>query len=149
MEWKNPKQKWNAISSSKNGSNVYITIDLEYQSILESELNRRVTETNALSATGLILNPQTGEILALATSPGFDNNEFFSSNAKNHRIRSITDQFEPGSTFKPFAAISGITNQIMEIYDEFNCENGEYIYYDIPIRDHEKEGILSLSTNNI
>ena len=128
----------------KNGSNVYITIDLEYQSILESELNRRVTETNALSATGLILNPQTGEILALATSPGFDNNEFFSSNAKNHRIRSITDQFEPGSTFKPFAAISGITNQIMEIYDEFNCENGEYIYYDIPIRDHEKEGILSL-----
>ena len=128
----------------KDGCNIYITIDLDYQSILESELNRRASETNASSATGLILNPQTGEILALATSPGFDNNEFFSSNAKSHRIRSITDQFEPGSTFKPFAAIAGISNKIMEAYDEFNCENGEYIYYDIPIRDHEKRGILSL-----
>ena len=59
-------------------------------------------------------------------------------------IRSITDQFEPGSTFKPFAAIAGISKNIMGVYDEFNCENGEYIFYDIPIRDHEKRGILSL-----
>ena len=64
-------KKWNALPCSKDGCNIYITIDLDYQSILESELNRRASETNASSATGLILNPQTGEILALATSPRF------------------------------------------------------------------------------
>ena len=52
-----------------NGNNIQLTIDLEYQSILEEELLKRQIETNAASATGIILNPQDGEILAMASTP--------------------------------------------------------------------------------
>ena len=57
-----------------DGSNIQLTLDLEYQSILEEELLKRQTETNAVSATGLIMDPQTGEVLAMASTPGFDFN---------------------------------------------------------------------------
>ena len=59
-----------------NGNNIQLTIDLEYQSILEEELLKRQLETNAVSATGIILNPQNGEILALGSTPGYNNNPF-------------------------------------------------------------------------
>ena len=62
-----------------NGNNIQLTIDLEYQSILEQELLKRQVETNAKSATGIIINPQSGEILAMASVPGFDNNNFSES----------------------------------------------------------------------
>ena len=83
-----------------NGCNVQLTLDLEYQSILEEELYHRQIETKAIAATGIIMNPQTGEILAMASTPGFDNNKYSLSSPDLHRVRSITDQFEPGSTFK-------------------------------------------------
>ena len=127
-----------------DGSNIQLTLDLEYQSILEEELLKRQMETNAVSATGLIMDPQTGEVLAMASTPGFDNNKFSSSKADLHRIRSITDQFEPGSTFKVVSAVSAIYNKKISLKEEFNCENGEYQYYTIPIRDHEKYGMLTL-----
>ena len=62
-----------------DGCNIQLTLDLEYQSILEEELRRRQIETKAISATGIIMNPQTGEILAMASTPGFDNNKFGTS----------------------------------------------------------------------
>jgi len=127
-----------------NGYNVQLTLDLEYQSILEEELLRRQTETKAVSATGIIMNPQTGEILAMASTPGFDNNKFSNSSPEQHRIRSITDQFEPGSTYKIVPALAAISNNKIGLTEEFNCENGEYKYFNIMIRDHEKRGMLTL-----
>ena len=127
-----------------NGYNVQLTLDLEYQSILEEELLRRQTETKAVSATGIIMNPQTGEILAIASTPGFDNNKFSNSSPEQHRIRSITDQFEPGSTYKIVPALAAISNNKIGLTEEFNCENGEYKYFNIMIRDHEKRGMLTL-----
>ena len=128
-----------------NGNNIQLTIDLEYQSILEEELFKRQLETNAASATGVILNPQDGEILAVASTPGFNNNFFNKSDPNNHRIKAITDQFEPGSTYKVVSAISALYHNKIYPSEEFNCENGEYQYYTIPIRDHEKHSILSAS----
>ena len=89
-----------------NGSNIQLTINMEYQAILQEELLKRQNDTASKSATGIIMNPQTGEILAMATTPGFDNNNFNSTNPNYHRIRAITDQFEPGSTYKVISAIS-------------------------------------------
>ena len=127
-----------------NGCNVQLTLDLEYQSILEEELLRRQTETKAVSATGIIMNPQTGEILAMASTPGFDNNKFSSTLPDYHRVRSITDQFEPGSTFKVVSAVSALAENKVSLTEEFNCENGEMDYYTIKIRDHESHGMLTL-----
>ena len=128
-----------------NGNNIQLTIDLEYQSILEEELFKRQLETDAVSATGIILNPQNGEILAIASTPGFNNNLYNKSDPINHRIKAITDQFEPGSTYKVVSAISALYNNKIYPNQEFNCENGEYQYYNVPIRDHEKRSMLSAS----
>ena len=130
-----------------NGSNIQLTIDLEYQSILEQELLRRQIKTGALSATGIIMDPETGAVLAMASTPGFNNNNFNSSNPEYHRIKSITDQFEPGSTYKIVSAVSGLNNDIINLENEFNCENGTYQYYTIRIEDHGNEqgyGMLTL-----
>ena len=128
-----------------NGNNIQLTIDLEYQSILEEELLKRQLETDAVSATGIILNPQNGEVLALGSTPGFNNNYFNDFNPGYHRIKAITDQFEPGSTYKVVSAISALTNDIVKPNQEFNCENGHYQYYTISIRDHQPYSMLSTS----
>ena len=127
-----------------DGCNIQLTLDLEYQSILEEELKRRQIETNALSATGIIMNPQSGEILAMASTPGFDNNKFETSVPTQQRIRAITDQFEPGSTFKVVSAVSAISKNRVSLEEEFNCENGKYDYYNITVRDHDEHAMLTL-----
>ncbi len=130
-----------------NGSNIQLTIDLEYQSILEQELLKRQIKTEAISATGIIMDPETGEVLAMASTPGFNNNKFSSSNPEYHRIKSITDQFEPGSTYKIVSAVSGLNNDIITLENEFNCENGTYQYYTVEIKDHGNDkgyGMLTL-----
>jgi cell division protein FtsI/penicillin-binding protein 2 len=58
-----------------DGSNVELTINIEYQTILQEELARRLEETKAVNATGIIINPQTGEILSVASFPDFDPNK--------------------------------------------------------------------------
>jgi len=127
-----------------DGCNIQLTLDLEYQSILEEELKRRQIETNALSATGIIMDPQSGEILAMASTPGFDNNKFETSVPTQQRIRAITDQFEPGSTFKVVSAVSAISKNTVSLEEEFNCENGKYDYYNITVRDHDEHAMLTL-----
>ena len=131
--------------SPNDGCNIQLTIDLEYQSILEEELDRRQIQTNAISATGIIINPQNGEILAMASTPGFDNNKYSNSSPDNHRIKSITDQFEPGSTYKIVSAVSALLDTSFNFKDEYNCQSGEMDYYGIPIRDHEPHVNLTLS----
>ena len=130
---------------SINGSNIQLTIDLEYQSILEEELKNRQDETSSSSATGIIMDPETGEILAMATTPGFDNNHFGSSRPELHRIKSITDQFEPGSTFKVVSTVSALYNGLINLHDEFNCENGSFEYHTKKITDHESYSMLTAS----
>ena len=128
-----------------NGNNVKLTIDLNYQSILQEELKRRKKETNSISAMGIIMNPQTGAILAMASVPDFDNNYFSNYKIDNHHCRTITDQFEPGSTFKIVAAVAALAENKISLTEEFNCENGVFTYFDSEIEDHEPYGQLTLS----
>ena len=92
-----------------NGDKVKLTIDLNYQSILQEELKRRKKETNSISAMGIIMNPQTGAILAMASVPDLDNNYFSKYKIDNHYCRAITDQLEPGSTFKIVADVAAVS----------------------------------------
>ena len=130
---------------SIDGSNIQLTIDLEYQSILEEELKKRQEETSSSSATGIIMDPETGEVLAMATTPGFDNNHFGSTRPEFHRIRSITDQFEPGSTFKVVSTVSALYDGLISLNDEFNCENGSFEYHTKKVTDHESYSMLTAS----
>ena len=129
---------------SVDGSNVKLTIDLNYQSILQEELKKRKKETNSLSAMGVIMNPQTGAILAMASVPDFDNNYFSKYKINNHHCRAITDQFEPGSTFKIVTAVAALSENKISLTEEFNCENGKFEYFNQIVKDHEPYGQLTL-----
>ena len=145
--WKGKYQSRSGLpySPATNGDNITLTIDLQYQSILQEELKKRKKETNSISAMGIIMNPQTGAILAMASVPGFDNNYFPNYKIDNHHCRIITDQFEPGSTFKIVAAVAALAENKVSISEEFNCENGSFNYFGSKIEDHEEYGQLTLS----
>ena len=128
-----------------DGSNIQLTIDLDYQCILQEELARRMEQTGAAGATGLLMNPHTGAILAMASLPDFDPNHPENSKTEYQKIKSITDQFEPGSTFKIVAATAAVELKTVSPEQEFNCENGSYLYNNLLIIDHEEFGLLNFS----
>ena len=126
-----------------DGANIQLTIDLEYQSILQEELGRRMNEANAKGAMGILMNPETGAILAMASLPSYDPNNPMSSPIENQKNKIITDQFEPGSTYKVVAATAAVATNTVSLYDEFFCENGQYTIAGKTISDHEKFGFLT------
>ncbi len=133
-------------TSPQNGHNVQLTIDIEYQSILENELLEQKNITGAKSATGIIMNPETGEILAMASVPGFDPNHPGDYSVENQKIKAIVDQFEPGSTFKIVSASTALDKNISDVNDDFFCGNGSIDYNGRKIRDHESYGVLTFSS---
>ena len=128
-----------------NGSDIRLTLDLNYQSILQEELIRRMKETESKSAMGLIMNPQSGAILAMSSVPSFDNNNFSKFSISQHHSKVLTDQFEPGSTFKIVAATAYLAEDKVSLEQEFSCENGEFDYFGSKIKDHEPYEQLTIS----
>ncbi len=126
-----------------DGANIQLTIDLEYQSILQEELARRVNESNAKGAMGVLMDPQTGAILAMASLPDYDPNRPSASPTENQKNKAITDQFEPGSTYKVVAATAAVATQTVSLFDEFYCEDGQFTVAGKTITDHEKFGLLT------
>ena len=126
-----------------DGADIQLTINIEYQSILQEELLKQLKKTGALTASGVIINPQTGAVLAMASQPDFNPNQPNKSATENQKIRPCTDQFEPGSTFKIVAATAAIDNNLVNIDDEFDCENGTYQYKSVTINDHKPHSILT------
>lgn len=85
---------------ARHGDSLILTLDKDIQFESEQILKRLVEEFSAQRAAALVLDPETGEILAMANAPGFDANEFGDTPPEIRRNRTVTDQFEPGSTFK-------------------------------------------------
>lgn len=109
-----------------NGKNIVLTIDLEYQSIAESELRKGIERNNAESGLVVMLEPATGAILAMANSPGIDPNNIAGVNDALPKNRIITDMFEPGSVFKVVAASAAIEHSLVKLDQRFFAENGTY-----------------------
>ena len=99
------------IKDPVDGSNIQLTINLEYQSILQEELARRIEESKAKGAMGILMDPQTGAILAMTSLPDFDPNQHDFYPLENQKIRVVTDQFEPGSTYKIVAATAAVATK--------------------------------------
>jgi cell division protein FtsI/penicillin-binding protein 2 len=82
------------------GKDVRLTIDRQIQANAEEILADTVRRWSARSATAVVMDPQTGEVLAMATAPRFNANRFPKTRADRRRNRAVTDTYEPGSTFK-------------------------------------------------
>jgi cell division protein FtsI (penicillin-binding protein 3) len=110
-----------------DGADITLTIDSTVQSIAEEELEAAVAHFNARSGIAIVTNPKTGEILAMANVPTVDPNAFSDFARWKHRNRSVTDQFEPGSTFKIVAVAGAIEEGLYKGQDSIDCENGRLV----------------------
>lgn len=96
------------VSPAKDGNSLELTIDIELQKIVEYELKKGVINSDAASGTVVIIEPQTGRILSMASYPTFNPNSKEGNKPENRRIRAITDSYEPGSTFKMITAATAL-----------------------------------------
>ncbi|MCX8073170.1 MAG: transpeptidase family protein [Candidatus Binatia bacterium] len=127
------------------GVQVQLTLDARLQRATEESLRQAVEQTRALQGLAVILDPQTGEVLALAHYPWFDPNQPEEAASGRARIRAITDPFEPGSTFKAFVAAAGLEHGVVRQDERLYCEGGRYRVGNRVVRDHEGYGWLSLA----
>ncbi len=127
------------------GNNIYLTIDKNYQLILEEELRNGISLYGGSSATGIIMNPNTGEILAIANVDDFNPNEYWKYNDFQRRNRAITDTYEPGSTFKSFTLASLIDQKLCRLNENINVENGHYKFKNVNIRDTHPFNTLNVT----
>ena len=123
--------------------NVVLTLDKQIQHVVETELSRAVQKWGAKGGTAIAIEPHTGKILAMASCPLFNPNQFYQYRSKSWRNRAISDAFEPGSLFKAFLAAAAIEEKVVRPSDSFYCENGSYKVYDRTIHDHSKYGWLT------
>ncbi len=123
---------------STPGDDIYLTIDKRYQTIVEDELRISLKQSGGESATCIIMNPQTGEILAMANISDYDPNYFWKYDDFERKNRAITDSYEPGSTFKVITFAALLEDKICNENERINTENGVYKFKNHYIRDSHK-----------
>ena len=131
-------------STRTSGHNLVLTIDNTIQYIAESALKETVDEYSALSGLALVMNPQTGAVLALAHYPLYNPNSYSDFDEPIWRNRAITDNFEPGSTMKIFSAAAALEHGKISAHKIFFCENGAYRIGKNVVHDIHKHAWLSL-----
>jgi cell division protein FtsI (penicillin-binding protein 3) len=109
-----------------SGASLHLTIDLVDQSIAEEELERGVKSSNADGGLVAVMNPKTGEILALGQYPRVNPNEAGRCNVEDQKLRVVTDLFEPGSVFKIVTASAALEAGLVKPDQMFFAENGKY-----------------------
>lgn len=132
-----------AYEKEENFRNLILTIDKQVQHVAETELSEAVQKWGAKGGMVIVMDPKTGKILALASHPFFNPNQFIQYRPKTWRNRAISDVFEPGSMFKAFLAAAVLEENVIQPTDSFYCENGVYTVYDRTIRDTSKHGWLT------
>lgn len=106
------------------GKSVVLTIDKAIQHVAERELALGVRTFEARGGSVVVMDPSTGEILALANYPPFNPNEPSKDPIANRRNRALVDRFEPGSTVKPFTVATALAAGAIKPNQSINCENG-------------------------
>ena len=135
------------------GSDVHLTLNTSMQHIAEKELEAAVLKYRAKAGVAIVMEPFTGEVLALANYPAFDPNHYSKQSAEQRRNRAVTDSFEPGSTFKTILAAAALEEGVVGKEDLFYCEMGKYSYAGKIIHDTHPHGwlpfwkILQVSSN--
>ncbi|MFB3880731.1 MAG: peptidoglycan D,D-transpeptidase FtsI family protein [Armatimonadota bacterium] len=109
------------------GSGAVLTIDLDLQAIAEEELKKAVENARARGGAAIVMDPETGEILALASQPGFDPNDFGKYPPESWVAHSVVSPYEPGSTFKAITACAAIEEGVMSHGETYNCTGGRQV----------------------
>ena len=118
------------------GASLRLTLHSGLQHVAERELAKVREETNARAASAVVLDPQTGEILVMASVPTFDPNSWTDASAEARRCRPIADAYEPGSTFKVITAAAAIDAGTIGPDDFIDCGGGTLTIGRTTIHEH-------------
>lgn len=127
------------------GNDVTLTIDRTIQHLAERELELAVRTFEARGGSVVVVEPATGEILAIANYPTFNANDPSRAPVADRRNRALTDRFEPGSTIKPFTVAGALERGTIRPDQRFDCEDGRWRVSVHTIHDTHHYGMLSVS----
>ena len=130
---------------AKPGQTIVLTIDQTIQYHAEQALQAAVERSRAKSGTAIVLDPRTGEILALANAPTFDPNKVSDSPADARSNWALQNIYEPGSTFKIVAFSAAIDRKLAKPEDHIDCQMGAITVAGRVIHDHHPFGSLTLA----
>jgi cell division protein FtsI (penicillin-binding protein 3) len=129
--------------ADRQGASVTLTIDGQVQYFTEKALGQAVEEARAVAGMAVVLDPRTGELLAVANHPPFNPNTPGQGLADAFRNRASLDAFEPGSTFKAFAVAAALEEGAIKPDQSFYCEEGRWDVGRHTIHDTHPHGWLS------
>ena len=106
------------------GNNLILTLDRSIQHIAEQVLRKTVNEHQAINGVAIVMEPNTGEVLAMASYPTFDPNNYTDSPVAARRNRAILDLYEPGSTFKTITLAAVLNERLARLNEVIDCRIG-------------------------
>ncbi|MEW6674572.1 MAG: penicillin-binding protein 2 [Nitrospirota bacterium] len=125
------------------GNNIVLTIDEGLQYLVESELEKAMLKWRSSAASAIMIDPFTGEILALANIPAYDPNSPMRVSGFERRNRAITDCYEPGSAFKIIVGTAALEEKIVDLNTKFDCSRGGVEVGGKVIHDAHRHGVLT------
>jgi cell division protein FtsI (penicillin-binding protein 3) len=126
------------------GNDIYLTINKSYQTILEEELAAGLTNYGGTSATGVLMDPNTGEVLAMANMNDYNPNKYWIYSNDERRNEALTDTYEPGSTFKVFTMAALLDQSLAKETENVYVENGRFKFKSAYINDTHKHNTLTV-----
>ena len=130
------------LRAAQPGKDVRLTIDRRVQYLTYRELKAMIEQSGASSGSAVVLDVETGEVLAMANLPSFNPNNVGSANREAHRNRALTDLLEPGSTMKPLTVAAGIENGVITSRSVFDTNPGSIANGKYRTTDHHNYGVL-------
>lgn len=112
------------IEQGAAGQDVYLTINAVLQHVCEDEIDRGVNRFRANTGFIVLLDPRTGEVLAMAQDRRYDLNEFYRSTPESRKNLAVSFLFEPGSSFKAFTGLAALEAGVVKVTDRFNGNDG-------------------------
>jgi len=127
------------------GSDVVLTIDRYLTFITERAIEEAHAQYHAKAVIAIVMDPRTGELLAMASTPSYNPNDPSSAGQHGARDRAITDTFEPGSTMKTFTIAAALDAGVVRPDDHFDCQMGRMMVGKYTIHDTHQHGSLSVA----
>jgi cell division protein FtsI (penicillin-binding protein 3) len=121
--------------ASLEGHDVMLTLDEGVQHLAEQELDAAQKTYETKGASIVVMDPNSGEILAIASTPGYNPNDYGESDVEARRDRAVTDRFEPGSAMKVFTLAAALSAGSLQPNETIFCEHGSYKLGTVTISD--------------
>ena len=129
----------------QEGADIHLTIDQNIQYFTEKALDAAMTNFHPQAAWAIVEEVRTGAILAMASRPAYDLNDYNNTEADTRLNRAVGVIFEPGSVFKVGVVAAALNEGLISTNDVFDCENGMWFYAGRPLKDFHPYGLLDVT----